>query len=147
MSIMSVNHFSIDVPLHGGLYHSTCIMICKYVCWKRGYKIKNPEGFASLYKTPGIPDIYISYQYKGKDDRNQTRTLEKSVCIEIETNPSEASILKKTEQFTRPGMGEPIIIDVIKGFQDYKEKQISKRKTFPNDIEWMADYIESVLIL
>jgi hypothetical protein len=144
---MSVNHYSIEVPLHGGLFHSTCIMICKYICWKRGYKLKNPAGFASMHKSPGIPDIFISYQYKGKDDYGQTRTLEKSLCIEIETNPTPAGNLKKAEQFTRPGVEEPIIIDMDKGFLDYKERQISKGKNLPNDIEWIADYIESRLVL
>lgn len=141
------NHYSVDIPLHGGLFHSTCIMICKYICWKRGYELKNPVGFSTMNKCPGIPDIYIAYQYKGKDDYGKTRTFRKNVCIEIETDATPANILKKNEQFTRPGTDPPIIIDMGKGFDEYKSRMKAKGIDQPNDIEWIAQYIESRLVL
>ena len=99
-----------------------------------------------MYKSPGIPDIYISYQYKGKNDYNQTRTLEKSVCIEIETNPTPGSILKKTEQFTRPGVEEPIIIDMGEGYNKFRTEMVLQDE-FTNDIDCIALYIDSRLVL
>jgi hypothetical protein len=144
---MSSNHTNITVPVHGSLFHSTCIFICKYICLKRGYTLKDPEIFSRLAKSPGIPDVYVSYKYKGKDDYGQNRTLEQSVCIEIETNATSASILKKSEQFTRPGMREPIIIDMGAGFEEYRKKQLSKGLTQPNEIDLIAEYIDSRLAI
>jgi hypothetical protein len=114
---------------------------------KRGYKLKNPENFSLLSKTPGIPDVYISYEYKGKDDYGRTRTFEKSVCIEIETNATTASILKKNQQFHLPGMREPVIIDMGAGFEEYKKKQRERGKDHPTDIDWIESYIDSRLVL
>jgi hypothetical protein len=144
---MSYNATDITVPIHGGLRHSTCIFICKYICVKRGYKLKNPETFSHLFKNPGIPDVYLSYQYKGKDDYGKTRSFEKSVCIEIETDATTASILKKNEQFTRPGMKEAIIIDMGRGFEEYKKKRLTKNGDQPNEIDLIAEYIDSMLVL
>lgn len=144
---MPVNHNSIDVPLHGGLFHSTCIMIAKYVCWKKGYKLKNPDAFAQMYKCPGIPDIYLEYEYKAKDDFGRTRTMRQSVCIEIETHLTKASSDKKYEQFYRPGMHEPIIIDVGTGFLEFKKKQKDKGVEYSTDIDCIAEYIENRLVL
>jgi len=122
-------------------------MICKYICWKRGYKIKNPENFAAFTKSPGIPDIFISYECKAKNDYNHLVTVEKSVCIEIETDPTPANNLKKAEQFTRPGVEEPIIIDMNKGYENFKARQKEKNIDYPSDIERIAAYIEYKLVL
>lgn len=144
---MSSNGKIIEVQAHGSLFHSTCIFICKYICLKRGYTLKDPEIFSRLAKSPGIPDVYISYKYKGKDDYNQTKTFEQSVCIEIETDATSASILKKNEQFTRPGMHEPIIIDMGRGFDDYKKKRLAKGLNQPSEIDLIAEYIDNRLVL
>jgi len=72
---MGINHKSVSTPIHGGLFHSTCIFIATFICNERGYKLKNTEAFASLQKCPGIPDIYIEYEYKGKDDYGKLRTI------------------------------------------------------------------------
>jgi hypothetical protein len=114
---------------------------------RRGYTLKNPEGFSRLAKSPGIPDVYIAYQYKGKNDYGRTISLEKSVCIEIEMNPTSTSILKKNEQFSRPGMREPIIIDMGKEFKEYKDKETAKGNTQPDDIAWIEAYIDRRLVL
>jgi hypothetical protein len=114
---------------------------------KRGYKLKNPDTFSILTKSPGIPDVYLSYQYKGKDDLGRTRTIERSVCVEIETDATNASILKKNEQFSRPGMSDPIIIDMGAGFQEYKKEQLKKGVDRPTDIDWIESYIDSRLVL
>ena len=136
---MSVNHFpasvalfcdncenkigEIESPLHGGIYHSTYIMLAKYILWKRKIKIKNPDTFAKMANNAGIPDIYIEYSYKGKDDAGRTKTMVKSCCIEIETNATAESIMKKNLQFTRPGMREPIILDMGKTYDKWKEAE------------------------
>lgn len=143
---MPVNHVDITVPVHGSTFHSVCILITKIICVQRGYKLKNPETFSRLTKNPGIPDVYVSYEYKGKDDYGHNRTFEQSVCIEIETDATNTSILKKTEQFSRPGMRETIIID-MNGLDEYKKKQIAKGLTRPNDISWIEAYIDSRLVI
>jgi hypothetical protein len=144
---MSSNHTEVMVPIHGGLFHSTCIFICKFICSKRGYTLKNPEAFSRLAKSPGIPDVYLSYSYKSKDGYGQLRTLEQSVCIEIETNATSTSILKKSEQFTRPGMRDPIIIDMGKKYEDYKKKRLEKGLSQLNEIDLIAEYIDHELVL
>lgn len=144
---MAKNHMDITVPVHGGLFHSTCIFITKYICRERGYKLKNSEAFANMSKCPGIPDIFIEYEYKGKDEFGKTRTLRQSVCIEIETNPSNAATLKKMEQFTRPGMREPVIIDVGSGFKKFKKRQQEDGKIYDNDVDCIHDYIDEQLVI
>lgn len=143
---MMKNHKEIMVSVHGGLVHSVCILITKIICNERGYKLKDPETFSRLTKSPGIPDVYVSYEYKGKDDYGHNRTFEKSVCIEVETNATTASILKKNEQFARPGIREPVIIDLSK-LDEYKARKIAKGITHSNDIEWIYAFIDDNLVL
>ncbi|OQA65211.1 MAG: hypothetical protein BWY36_01005 [Candidatus Diapherotrites archaeon ADurb.Bin253] len=100
-----------------------------------------------MFKSPGIPDIYVEYEYKGKDDLGRTKTFKQSVCIEIETNLTSAAEKKKMEQFTRPGIHEPIIIDMGKGYEEFKNKKKEMGVMFNNDIECIAEYIESMLVL
>jgi len=144
---MSKNHLEIMVPVHGSLFHSVCILITKIICNERGYRLRDPEIFSRLHKSPGIPDVYVSYSFKGKDDYGHTRTFEQAVCIEIETNATAASILMKNEQYTRPGLHTPIIIDMNKGFETWKSRQIAKGVSYSSDIDWVKQYIDNVLIL
>lgn len=144
---MGGNHTDITVPVHGGLWHSTCIFVAKYICNERGYKLKNTEAFATLFKSAGIPDIYIEYEYKGKDDYGQLRTIRQSVVIEIETNLTNTTEIKKTEQFSRPGMHEPIIIDVGKKLDEFKKRQKDKGKEYGNDIELIYAYLDERIVL
>jgi hypothetical protein len=159
---MSVNHFpvqipvfcdkcaekvgEIEVPLHGGWYHSTYIMLAKYILWKRGIKMKNPDTFTKMANNPGIPDVYIEYSYKGKDDAGRTKTIVKSCCIEIETNATPESTASKNLQFTRPGMREPIIIDMGTSFEKWRDKERAKGNEF-DDIMMAYNYIDYCLTL
>jgi len=144
---MVKNHTDVTVPIHGGLYHSTYIFLTKYICAKRGYTLKNPESFSMMYKTPGIPDVYLEYKYKGKNEYNTTIDIKASVCIEIEMNMTKASCEKKVEQFTRSGMREPIIIDMNRGFRKFREDRESEGIKYDNDIEWAYQYIDYCMAL
>jgi hypothetical protein len=144
---MAINHTNVNIPIHGGLFHSTCIFIATYICNERKYKLKNTEIFSSMYGCPGIPDIYIEYEYKGKDDNGKTRTLKNSVCIEIETNMTDSMNIQKCQQFTRPGMREPIIIDVGKGLDEFERKQKEKGKIYENQIDLIYAYIDWRIVL
>lgn len=144
---MVKNHTDVTVPIHGGLYHSTYIFLAMYICAKRGYTLKNPESFSMMYKTPGIPDVYVEYKYKGKNEYDKTIDIKTSVCIEIETNMTKNACVKKAEQFTRSGMHEPIIIDMNRGFAKFKKDNISRGVNYDNDIEWAYQYIDYCIVL
>jgi hypothetical protein len=141
------NHTEIMVPVHGGLLHSTYIFLAKYICMKRGYKLKNPDSFAMLYKSPGMPDIYIEFEYKKKDEMNRLRIIKESVCIEIESNLTNTAYDKKVIQFTRPGMREPIIIDMGRRFEEFKKESLAEGKDYKNDILWAEAYIDDCIVL
>jgi hypothetical protein len=159
---MTVNHFNVDIPvfcdlcekkideikdvqLHGGFRHSMYIAIVKYILWKRKIKTKNTEIFSNMYKSPGIPDVYAEYTEKGKDDYGRTRTITKSVCIEIETNPTPGGNEDKYAQFFRPGMREPIILDMGPGFEKYKDERRKEGST-ADDLELAYAYIDRNMV-
>jgi hypothetical protein len=99
---------------HGNEMHNLLIMVAKWASIKKGYTILDPRGIKDKGIFPGEPDLMIRVDYKGGWNR---------YIIEVETNPSSASITKKTNQFTSDGITELLIWDVrtlTKG-RDYKE--------------------------
>ena len=75
------------------------------------------------------------------------RTIRNSVVIEIETNLTNTTEIKKNEQFLRQGMHEPIIIDVGKKLEEFKKRQKDKGKEYGNDIELIYAYLDERFVL
>jgi hypothetical protein len=137
----------IKVPAHGGTFHSVCILIAEIICLKRGYTLKDTESFSRMNNYPGIPDVYVEYKIKRKNNYGQLKTYNESVCIEIETHPTTNMSLKKNMQFTRPGIREPIIIDMNTKYKRYIKSEKLRGIERGNDIDWIEAYIDSEILI
>ena len=88
---------------HGERFHDTAILITKSICSERQYSFLDPRGLKDWNIFPGVPDVYV---------RVPNHRVFVNYIIEIETNPSKASITKKTAQFSGDGVHELILIDM-----------------------------------
>ena len=137
----------INVPAHGSTFHSVCILIAEIICVKRGYTLKDTETFSRMNHYPGLPDIYMEYKLKKKNEYGQLKTYNESVCIEIETHPTANMTEKKNFQFTRPGIRPPIIIDMNMKFKKWIKNEEDKETLKGNLIDWIEAYIDSEILI
>ena len=108
---------------HGEDYHNIAIMITKSICSDRGYSFLDPRGLKDKGIFPGEPDVYVRVpNHKGFVN----------YIIEIETNPSKASITKKTNQFTGDGVHDLILIDMrmLAKKRDWKQVRLGELIAF-----------------
>lgn len=98
---------------HGETLHDIAIMIGKSICAERDYTFLDPRPLNDKHIYPGIPDIYIR---RSKKTPNGARVIHgyEDWIIEIESNPTTASISKKKKQFSGDGMTDLIIVDLRK---------------------------------
>jgi len=98
---------------HGDTMHDICIMVGKAVCARRDYKFMDPRPLHDKAMYPGVPDIYIRRNDKTRDGARVIHIYQDFI-IEIESNPTTASIEKKTRQFSGDGRTDLIIVDLRK---------------------------------
>lgn len=109
---------------HGDELHNISIMLVKSICASRGYIFLDPLPFKSKAIYPGDPDVIV--RIPGKKGMYEHR------IIEIETNPTKASIEKKTRQFSGDGITDLIIIDMkqLVKKRDWKKITLGELKEF-----------------
>jgi hypothetical protein len=96
---MSVRELRIND--HGGMFHFISLCIATKICNDRGYKILDSRWFKDKQYYKGEPDIYFEVPDKKHPQR---------YVLEIETNPTTASIELKEEQFMNHVMGVELLI-------------------------------------
>lgn len=133
-------HTYIKLPVHGELEHFTYISIASFICWKRKFVFMDPTGFAHKYKSPGIPDIYIKYKKKIKDEYG-TRKYDQYAVIEIETHANTKDTEKKVNQFRSQAQNVEMIIIPMNKFDKWKKSELSRGKDYGDDIFWFEAYM------
>lgn len=98
---------------HGETLHDIAIMIGKSICAERDYAFLDPRPLNDKHIYPGIPDIYIRRSKKTPSGAKVIHGYEDWI-IEIESNPTTASISKKKKQFSGDGVTDLIIVDLRK---------------------------------
>jgi len=98
---------------HGDTLHDIAIMIGKSICAERGYTFLDPRPLHDKHIYPGIPDIYIRRSKKTPSGAKVIHGYEDWI-IEIESNPTAASISKKRKQFSGDGITDLLIVDLRK---------------------------------
>ena len=98
---------------HGDTLHDISIMIGKAICAERDYAFLDPRPLHDKHIYPGIPDIYIRRSKKTPSGAKVIHGYEDWI-IEIESNPTAASITKKRKQFSGDGITDLIIVDLRK---------------------------------
>jgi len=98
---------------HGDTLHDISIMIGKAICAERDYAFLDPRPLHDKHIYPGIPDIYIRRSKKTPSGAKVIHGYEDWI-IEIESNPTAASISKKRKQFSGDGNMDLIIVDLRK---------------------------------
>lgn len=133
-------HTYIKLPAHGQMDHFVYLSIASYICWKRGFTFLDSSGFAFKHKCPGIPDIYVKYPVKHKDQYG-TRNIDQYAVIEIETHANAKDTKKKIEQFESVAQNIKLCIVPMNKYDAWKEKQMSKGKDLGTDINWISEFI------
>ena len=97
--------------------NDTAIMCAKSICSQRGYTFLDPRPFKDKGIYPGDPDVCV---------RVANKTGFMNYVIEIETNPTKASITKKTAQFQADGVTDLIIVDmrILSKNRDWKDVKL-----------------------
>ncbi|HOK27555.1 MAG TPA: hypothetical protein PLI21_00845 [Methanomassiliicoccaceae archaeon] len=98
---------------HGDMLHDLAIMVGKKICSERGYYFMDPRPLKDKYMYPGIPDIYVRVNDRTPNGARIVKTWQDWI-VEVESNPSAASVLKKKRQFSGDGRTDLIIIDLRK---------------------------------
>jgi hypothetical protein len=98
--------------LHGDHLHDLAIYLTERACLELGYTFLNKKPLQDKSIWPGIPDVYVRVPWRRTSERGQATHGYTDYIIEIETNPTSESILKKQSQFTSPANHELIIIAV-----------------------------------
>jgi hypothetical protein len=108
---------------HGEEYHNIAIMITKSICSKRGYTFLDPRPFKDKGIYPGDPDVCV---------RVNNKTGFMNYVLEIETNPTKASVTKKKTQFQADGVTDLIIIDmrILSRKRDWKVVKLGELIAF-----------------
>lgn len=104
---MSVKELRIND--HGGMFHFVSLCIATKVINDRGYKLLDSRWFKDKAYYKGEPDIYFEVPDKKHPQR---------YVLEIETNPTTASIDKKNEQFQAHVIGVDLIIADMRKVED-----------------------------
>jgi hypothetical protein len=98
---------------HGDLLHEVGIFLAIRVCHLRGYRILDSEAFAKKEICPAIPDVFASTEYHYTDNYGRKTQGRKNLIIEIETDASKQSVLKKWRQYVESSTGlELIVLDL-----------------------------------
>lgn len=104
---------TIPFRFHGDLLHETGIFLAIRTCHQRGYRILDSEAFAKKQIMPCVPDVFASTKYKFINNYGRKTEGRKDLIIEIETQATKASILKKWQQYVESTTGlELIILDL-----------------------------------
>ena len=98
--------------VHGNKLHDLAIYLTERMCLELGYTFLNKKPLQDKAIYPGIPDVYVRVPWRRTSERGQATRGYTDYIIEIETNPTSESILKKQSQFTSPANHELIIIAV-----------------------------------
>ena len=98
--------------VHGNKLHDLAIYLTERACLERGYTFLNKKPLADKAIYPGIPDVYVRVPWRRTSERGQATRGYTDYIVEIETNPTSESVLKKQSQFTSPANHELIIIAV-----------------------------------
>lgn len=98
--------------LHGDHLHDLAIYLTERACLELGYTFLNKKPLQDKAIYPGIPDVYVRVPWRRTSERGQATRGYTDYIIEIETNPTSESILKKQSQFASPANHELIIIAV-----------------------------------
>lgn len=133
-------HTYVKLPLHGQMDHYIYLSIASYICWKRGFTFLDGTGFAFKHKCPGIPDIYVKYPIKIKDEYG-TRKIDQYAIIEIETHSNNKDTQKKLEQFESTAQNIKLCIVPMNKYAGWKDKQLERGKEYGADIDWIAEFI------
>lgn len=133
-------HTYIKLPVHGELEHFTYISIASFICWKKKFTFLDPAGFAHKYKSPGIPDIYIKYRKKIKDEFG-TRKFDQYAVIEIETHANAKDTDKKINQFRSLAQNVEMIIIPMNKFEKWRESEKVCGRDYGGDINWVKEYM------
>ncbi len=140
----NMSHTYVKLPVHGDLEHFLFLSIASYLCWKRGFTFLDGSGFAFKHKCPGIPDIYVKYPMKVKDEFG-TRRYDQYAVIEIETHANTKDTQKKISQFESQAQNVKLCIVPMNKFDAWKERQIKKGKDFESDLCWYSEFIDAWL--
>jgi hypothetical protein len=98
--------------VHGNKLHDLAIYLTERACLELGYTFLNKKPLQDKAIYPGIPDVYVRVPWRRTSERGQATRGYTDYIIEIETNPTSESILKKQSQFTSPANHELIIIGI-----------------------------------
>ena len=79
--------------------HRLLIAHAKEYLIREGYTIKEWRGEFLNLRVPCIPDIVAIRRDKYRDTYGRAHDTEDRIIVEVETNPTSASIKKKTHQF------------------------------------------------
>lgn len=137
-------HTYVRLPIHGDLEHFTYISIASYICWKRGFDFLDASGFAYKYKCPGIPDIYVKYQRKIKDEYG-TRRFDQYAVIEIETHANSKDTEKKIAQFESAAQGVEMHIVPMNKYSKWRDSQVELKKDYGSEIDWIHAFISKYI--
>lgn len=72
--------------------------------------IEDRSWFQDKHYHSGIPDVYYLHEERNTNRRGQRRDVSVKYCVEIETNPTNASSLEKFKQFEQSCVGHKVII-------------------------------------
>lgn len=104
--------------LHGDFCHRLAIYILKDILAYKGVKFRDERQFKSLYHSPCEPDIFVEFTDTHRKGNRKFKQKELHV-IEVETNPTRASITKKQQQYEEALAGVRLtVIDLGKILED-----------------------------
>lgn len=109
---------------HGDLLHDTAIFLAERTCFLNDGIFLDKAPIKRKAIAPGIPDVYFRNYWKRTDERGRRIDGHTDYCVEVETNASAESIIKKALQFEGAlSNTKCIIIDL----QRYEKKGASIR--------------------
>jgi len=125
---------------HGDMLHDLAIMVGKKICSERGYYFMDPRPLKDKFIYPGIPDIYVRANDHLPNGARVIKTWQDWI-VEVETNPSAASVSKKKKQFSGDGRTDLIIVDLRK-LRGYDGSVNGWRKVSLGDlVDFMNEWI------
>lgn len=100
--------------LHGDFPHRLAIYVLKDILTYKGVKFRDERQFKKLYHSPCEPDIFFEFTQTYRKGNKKQKIKELHV-IEVETNPTAASVNKKQQQYEEALAGVQLtVIDIGK---------------------------------
>lgn len=125
---------------HGDTLHDIAIMVAKSLCAERGYTFLDPRPLMDKHIYPGIPDVYIRRNKKTPNGAKIIHGYEDFI-IEIESNPSAASVSKKKKQFSGDGITDLLIVDLRKLRGNGSKPDDWKKVLLGDLVEFLSEWV------